>query len=141
MLKCTFAIANLLTVSFFIHTFFYFFIFLDFLTGSILITIYNILKYLYCIKIAYNNNNSNNKTTKFFVISSSTFTKHFHIFLIILKVFQSTHLGAIQSILPTFASVCETFGNTTAYAQMTNGFWSWYQRRQDRFKHLIFMLK
>ena len=31
-----------------------------FLTGHILIAIYNILKYLSCIKIAYNNNNNNN---------------------------------------------------------------------------------
>ena len=38
-------------VSFFIHTFFS-----DFLTGGILITIYNILKYLTCIKIICNNN-------------------------------------------------------------------------------------
>ena len=31
-----------------------------FLTGPILITIYNIFKYLSCIKSAYNSNNNNN---------------------------------------------------------------------------------
>ena len=44
------------SISFFIHTV---------LTRRILITIYNILKYLSCIKIAYvNNNNNNNNNNK-----------------------------------------------------------------------------
>ena len=34
--------------------------YLNFLTGLILITIYNILKYLSCIKITYNNNTTTN---------------------------------------------------------------------------------
>ena len=44
-------------LKFILITYLSFFFF--FLTGRILITIYNILKYLSCIKIAYNNNNNN----------------------------------------------------------------------------------
>ena len=45
-----------------------------FLTGRILITIYNIFKYLSCIKIAYDNNNdndnNNNNRIQYFQLES-----------------------------------------------------------------------